>query len=516
MKKVLLLTLAAAAWLSFATTTDAAGNSVAILPTHYQYLPTEPIAATVVLATPTTGDLRPEANVPVSLGGTSQLTSADGSVEFGTRPVGSYTLSATTPDGPVTITVAVVAPPPATSLSANQTPATVASTLPAAASTAREQSGSEASDGRPSSPSEQDWTAIATHDANRRGQTSPSDTVTDQERQLLVDAATNQATTPASQARQQAIKLASQPGGSVSNSAAINDDAFAVLSLRDTGTPASNPAVTTTADHLASTQHADGGFSWNTTDPSETNTTSAVIQALTTMPDTPKQGSVISRARTFLKTAQNVDGGFPYQPGDDSDSASTAWVVQAIIAIGENPADWQRQSDPVSWLSARILPSGHVEYNPGGGEDSASPLTNAYALMALSGQSLVMIPGKTPAKTAVAAAAASHTIYSYDNNAAVLSSFHTSSSADNVSETPVSASSRTPYVQPLLARYQDQPVVFSAPTAVNQAVTNAPSAAFVQPSSQPNRTRIALLIVAILAGSGLLWSFTRAARPKRW
>ncbi|MFD7435507.1 prenyltransferase/squalene oxidase repeat-containing protein [Streptomyces sp. NPDC059861] len=96
-------------------------------------------------------------------------------------------------------------------------------------------------------------------------------------------------------------------------------------------------------DWLAGQQCADGAFAPYRADtakacdaktPVDTNMTSAAVQALAALGG---HDAVTGKAVTWLKSAQNKDGGWGYTAGSPSDANSTSLVIGALSAAGEKP-----------------------------------------------------------------------------------------------------------------------------------------------------------------------------------
>ncbi len=164
----------------------------------------------------------------------------------------------------------------------------------------------------------------------------------------------------------------------------VTDHAFAMLALKNAGTPIPEGA----AQALIDLQADDGGWSFDGASQSDTNTTALAIQALVAAN---AGDDAVAKALDFLKSQQNDDGGFPYQKpsdfGTDTDANSTAWVIQALMAAGEDLADW---NNPQEALAALQTESGAFQWQaavPG-----ENLLATAQAVPALAGYSYVQVP----------------------------------------------------------------------------------------------------------------------------
>ncbi|WP_282082990.1 prenyltransferase/squalene oxidase repeat-containing protein [Streptomyces tendae] len=73
--------------------------------------------------------------------------------------------------------------------------------------------------------------------------------------------------------------------------------------------------------------------------PVDTNNTAAAVQALWAVGG---HGDVIEKALGWLKSVQNKDGGWGYSPGTPSDANSTSVVIGALTATETNPEDVEK------------------------------------------------------------------------------------------------------------------------------------------------------------------------------
>ncbi|AJT67379.3 hypothetical protein T261_5763 [Streptomyces lydicus] len=95
---------------------------------------------------------------------------------------------------------------------------------------------------------------------------------------------------------------------------------------------------------LTGQQCADGSFTAFRADPGkacdaktmrDTNQTSAAVQALAALGG---HDRAVKKAVSWLKSVQNKDGGWSSMPGSPSDANSTSVVIGALTAAGEKPA----------------------------------------------------------------------------------------------------------------------------------------------------------------------------------
>ncbi|MGW1839856.1 LPXTG cell wall anchor domain-containing protein [Streptomyces sp. NPDC002067] len=96
---------------------------------------------------------------------------------------------------------------------------------------------------------------------------------------------------------------------------------------------------------LAGQQCADGAFPAYRADTAkacgaatmrDTNQTGAAVQALAALGG---HGATVEKAVRWLKSVQNDDGGWPSMPGSPSDANSTSVVIGALTAAGQDPAE---------------------------------------------------------------------------------------------------------------------------------------------------------------------------------
>ncbi|MET7320671.1 prenyltransferase/squalene oxidase repeat-containing protein [Streptomyces sp. NPDC005549] len=119
---------------------------------------------------------------------------------------------------------------------------------------------------------------------------------------------------------------------------------LALLAQDTAGVVPSSTAVKWLTDQ----QCANGAFAPFRADPSkscdartpvDTNNTAAAVQALWAVGG---HGDVIEDALGWLKSVQNKDGGWGYSPGTPSDANSTSVVIGALTATETNPEDVEK------------------------------------------------------------------------------------------------------------------------------------------------------------------------------
>ncbi len=166
----------------------------------------------------------------------------------------------------------------------------------------------------------------------------------------------------------------------------VTEHAYAMLALHAAGEAVPPEAV----EALLGLQGEEGGWSFDGTGQSDTNTTAIAVQALVAGGEA-AESEPISEALAFLESQQNEDGGFPYQApseyGTESDANSTAWVIQALLATGQSLSDW---NNPNEFLASLQTPDGAFQWKSA--VEGANFLATAQALPALEGATYVELP----------------------------------------------------------------------------------------------------------------------------
>ncbi|GAB2841508.1 terpene cyclase/mutase family protein [Streptomyces deserti] len=158
---------------------------------------------------------------------------------------------------------------------------------------------------------------------------------------------------------------------------------------------------------LVEQQCADGAFAPFRADPSkacdaktpvDTNQTAAAVQALTALGG---HDAATGKAVTWLKSVQNEDGGWGYTPGGPSDANSTSVVIGALTAVGEKPAQVVKDGrSPYDALLKLAVPCGEdgggaFAFQPGKkGELVANADATAAGVLGALGKGLAVKPGK--------------------------------------------------------------------------------------------------------------------------
>ncbi|KKN29073.1 hypothetical protein LCGC14_0847950, partial [marine sediment metagenome] len=131
--------------------------------------------------------------------------------------------------------------------------------------------------------------------------------------------------------------------GQFGSTGLVNDDIFAIIAYRAGQVSPGDRKFRRAISFVLKNQHADGGFSYNTSarSKSDIDTTAAAIQALVLARKsgvrTASNNSLyvaIQRAYDFLLSRQQASGGFGYNSKfSRSNSQSTAWAMQAIASF---------------------------------------------------------------------------------------------------------------------------------------------------------------------------------------
>jgi squalene cyclase len=113
----------------------------------------------------------------------------------------------------------------------------------------------------------------------------------------------------------------------------IFGEGLAVIALAETD-QVPQPAI----ENLIKTQNPDGGWGYAAGQPSDTNSTAVVIEAMIAVGKYRLVGSGLN----YLKSQQNADGGWAFQKTNnaDSDCNSTALGLEVLEMAGETPSDW--------------------------------------------------------------------------------------------------------------------------------------------------------------------------------
>ncbi|MFG2357792.1 prenyltransferase/squalene oxidase repeat-containing protein [Streptomyces sp. NPDC048521] len=193
--------------------------------------------------------------------------------------------------------------------------------------------------------------------------------------------------------------------------------------------------ATGAVDWLTGQQCANGAFAafrpapakaCDSTVKPDTNSTAAAVQALHAVGG---RGGAAIKAVDWLKSVQNEDGGWGYYPGGPSDTNSTSVVIGALSAAGTDPADVRKAGkSPYDALPAWSIPcdqdgGGALAYQP---DKKGKLLPNADAtaagLLGALGKGFVAKAGKAPAKDACARAGRLTPAQVADNAGAYLAS----------------------------------------------------------------------------------------------
>lgn len=149
----------------------------------------------------------------------------------------------------------------------------------------------------------------------------------------------------------------------------LNDDIFGALALHQAGAP--QPILRKIVDYLRTQQHADGGWTWNSSPsaPADTDMTGSVVAAFcaagigTGDPD-------LQQAFALLHSLQDpATGGFIAPPesfGIGVNTDTTSWVTSGLIQCGINPQGPEWTTDqgktPLDYLVSLQRPDGHFDW----------------------------------------------------------------------------------------------------------------------------------------------------------
>jgi energy-coupling factor transport system substrate-specific component len=139
----------------------------------------------------------------------------------------------------------------------------------------------------------------------------------------------------------------------------VNLTAFGVLALRASGEPVS--AVAPSVRWLRGAQNGDGGWGFQSSAPSDADSTGAALQGLAAGGGShhPMRHGV-----AYLRRNQERDGGFVLGGGGLTNSQSTAWAIQGLIAAGAKPARVREHGhSPLDYLAKRQRGDGHYAYS---------------------------------------------------------------------------------------------------------------------------------------------------------
>lgn len=160
-------------------------------------------------------------------------------------------------------------------------------------------------------------------------------------------------------------------------------------------------------DWLVGQQCADGAFAPFRADTArpcdaktmvDTNSTAAAVQALAALGG---HDALTGKAVTWLKSVQNKDGGWGYTPGGPSDANSTSVVIGALTAAGRQPEQVTKDGkSPYDALLAFALPcdgdgKGAFAFQPDDkGKLSANADATAAGVLGALGKGLATGPGR--------------------------------------------------------------------------------------------------------------------------
>ncbi|MHB8632780.1 MAG: hypothetical protein ACYDBQ_02265 [Thermoplasmatota archaeon] len=162
---------------------------------------------------------------------------------------------------------------------------------------------------------------------------------TDWERQLLAATAAHQDPHNFGGADLVATVQSFYSGGQFGSASLLNDDFFAILSLRSAGITAADASLVSSQQFILTNQNADGGWSYQVGGVSDVDDTAAALMALAHM-GYPSTAPGVQNAISYLRTQQLPDGGLPsvIHGGTVSNTASDSWAIDALVLYGQDPS----------------------------------------------------------------------------------------------------------------------------------------------------------------------------------
>ena len=158
-------------------------------------------------------------------------------------------------------------------------------------------------------------------------------------------------------------------GTQIGETGLLNDDIFGVLALHQAGAP--QPILRQIVDYLRTQQHADGGWTWNSSPsaPADTDMTGSAVAAFCAAgvgvgdPD-------LQQAFALLHSLQDpATGGFIAPPesfGIGVNTDTTSWVTSGLIQCGIDPQGPEWTTDqgktPLDYLVSLLRPDGHFDW----------------------------------------------------------------------------------------------------------------------------------------------------------
>jgi energy-coupling factor transport system substrate-specific component len=170
----------------------------------------------------------------------------------------------------------------------------------------------------------------------------------------------------------------------------VNLTAFGILALCASGT--SSSAVARSARWLRGAQNGDGGWGFQSSAPSDADSTGAALQGLAAA----RGGRhAMRRGVAYLRRTQRRDGGFALGGGGSSNSQSTAWAIQGLVAAGVEPGRVREHGhSPLSYLAKRQRGDGHYTYSAS--SDQTPVWVTGQALVAAKGTAFPLNPVARP------------------------------------------------------------------------------------------------------------------------
>jgi energy-coupling factor transport system substrate-specific component len=172
----------------------------------------------------------------------------------------------------------------------------------------------------------------------------------------------------------------------------VNLTAFGVLALRASGEPVS--AVARSVKWLRGAQNGDGGWGFQSSAPSDADSTGAALQGLAA-----GGGShhAMRLGVSYLRRTQERDGGFALGGGGLTNSQSTAWAIQGLVAAGARPARVREHGhSPLDYLAKRQRGDGHYAYSSS--SDQTPVWVTGQAIVAAKRKAYPLDPVPRPAR----------------------------------------------------------------------------------------------------------------------
>jgi energy-coupling factor transport system substrate-specific component len=161
----------------------------------------------------------------------------------------------------------------------------------------------------------------------------------------------------------------------------INLTAYGVLALRAAG--AERSSLRRSREWLDERQRGDGGWGFQSGQPSDPDTTGAALQAMREL------GGGLGDGVGYLRGSQHGAGGWGLQGSGVTNSQSTAWAVQGLVAARTNPESVTKGGrSGIDYLRERQRGGGYYSYSA---SSSQTPVwVTSQALLAVRRKALPM------------------------------------------------------------------------------------------------------------------------------